>query len=93
MCFFILFCFFSLFLCVYRLDTDWIQIGYRLDTDWIQYVYTMDTKCIHSLKVSIYAAFSCFGSLVFCRICNNLATTWQSKKNPSFSAGAKFLKL
>ena len=65
--------------------TDWIQIGYRLDTDWIHYVYTMDTKCIHSLKVSIYAAYSCFG--------NRMETKRQPKKNPSFSARAKFLKL
>ena len=54
--------------------TDWIQIGYRLDT-----------KCIHLSKVSIYAACSCFYSLVFAV----LLTTWQPKKSPSFSAGAK----
>ena len=69
--------------------TDWIQIGYRLDTDWIQIGYTMYTEWIHLSKVSIYAACSCFYSLVF----SVLLTKWQQKKNPSFSAGAKFLKL
>ena len=88
MCFFILFCFFSLFLCVYSLDTVWIQNVYRLDTDWIQIGYRLDTKCIHSLKVSIYAACRCFGGLVFCRIGNNLATTLTTKEKPQlFSRG------
>ena len=67
----------------YRLDTEWIQNGYRMDTEWIQNGYRLDTKCIHLSKVSIYAACSCFYSLVF----SVLLTTWQPK-NPSFSAGA-----
>lgn len=60
-------------------------------TVWIHYVYTMDTECIHLSKVSIYAACSFFGSLVFSRLVNQMATIWQpngnQRKTPAFQPG------
>ena len=72
---------------VYGMDTLCIQYGYSMHRVCIGYVYPI---CFLP-KSSFYAAFSCFGSLVFSRLVNHLATKRQPKKSPSFSARAKCL--
>ena len=94
-------CFFIYLYSLLFLLVLFFLLSFSLFSLRIRYGYTMDTECIHLSKVSIYAACSCFGNLVFRRLVNHLATTWQPsgnqtatkrqpKKKPQLLAGANF---
>ena len=78
---------------VYRMDTDWIQIGYTMYTLWIQNVYICQKSVFTRLIAVLEALFFVVLATIWQQYGNQTATKRQPKKNPSFSAGAKFLKL